>query len=109
MAVYRARSAQTYLAAAEAELHAHRLDSASGRCTACGGFAPCEQANQAFLRLARYSATTPLDWSDTAAVTPQQSWRQAPLMTLLALRRTRSASRPGTDHGQPGAARRRPY
>lgn len=93
MAVYRAHSAQDYVAAAEAELQAHRLDQESGRCAACGASAPCEPANAAFAELVRYGITTAADWSGDPAVvsrTPGEGrWvRQAPLMTLLAWRRT---------------------
>lgn len=105
MAVYRAHSAQAHVAAAEAELHAHRLNAASGRCVACGQFAPCERANVAFSQLARYGITTPPDWSGAGACPPERSrLRQAPPMTLLALRRTRAAGRTRTDRAYTGAA-----
>ncbi len=111
MAVYRAHSAQGYVAAAEAELQTHRLDQASRRCAACGASAPCEPANAAFAALARYGITTPADWSGDPAVvsrTPAEGrWvRQAPLMTLLAWRRTTAS---GAPHRRPsGAALRHP-
>lgn len=92
MTIYRAHSAQDYVAAAEAKLQTHRLDQASGRCAACGASAPCEPANEAFAELVRYGITTPADWSGDPAVvsrTPAEGrWVQhAPLMTLLARRR----------------------
>jgi hypothetical protein len=82
--LYRAKAAHGPIADARAELAIHRMAMNTGRCQACGEYAPCTSSNAAFADLVRYGAAT----GDDNSVRVDKEWPQfAPLLMLGALRR----------------------